>query len=830
MGLLHSIPTGEAFDGTMNGENHPYHGNDGSPRPDGEPGLTPVNGHPSNLRPPPGTPGSNGRAGYDANAVAPVEAQRIFAPAYAEPEYDDEDGAGLGNLVQIAWQRKWTILLCLLVGLVAGVIYVARATPIYRSTAMVYLDQNQPQLIAGQMGGFTRQSMASQTQVLTSTTILARALELPSMKQAEHLWEQDNPLGFLRMNLNVQVGESGDIMLLSMESPSAQDNAIAVNTVVQAFSEYHSDRRRNTAAEVLKVLQREKFQLNEEVSRLTQEMLEFQRRHGAAALRTAEGGNVFGSRVSRLADTLTEAELRSLNAKLAYQTAVEAGSDLEALRIIAATDPSFAGFDLEESLAGGNSVLDAQIAALQSERRQLTQVRGLGSEHKSVALIDSILDDLEQRSRAAGGNLKSAAQAPEEMAQFYRGLLKQRWDNGQEAEREYRVMYESQQSEAVSLNSLYAEYGLLEASQMRADRQLEVVDQRIRELNLNEDYDVIDVTVLEPAEASGLAVRPKRAQTLAMALTLALMLGCGLAFLQEMLDDRLRSGEEIASLLRLPILGVIPQIDEKAYAKCGQVVDLQPQSVVAEAFRTIRTAIHFSPGGLQAKVLMVTSPSPGDGKTTVASNLAIAIAQAGKRTLLIDADCRKPRQHRIFGIDPERGLTSLLTEERGSGERLASPITKTAVEHLHLLPCGPAPDNPAELLNGARFAKLIRQLRTHYDQIVIDTPPTVPVSDSRIISSHADGFVLVLRAGKSGRKMAKHANDLLSSVGARPVGLAINGVTSAWGSYSYYSRYGYYQYGYGEYRDSQPEPRKLTDADRVDVPVLLTDEPPRGNG
>jgi capsular exopolysaccharide synthesis family protein len=772
----------------------------------------------------------------------PAEAHRLYAPAPMAPApapvpvpareaYDDEDDAGLGNLLQIAWQRKWTLLLCLLLSLVAGVIYVARATPIYQSTAMVYLDQNQPQLIAGQFGGFTQQSLESQTQVLTSTTILARAMELPAMKQAQWLWEQDNPLGFLRLNLDVQVGESGDIMLLSLESPDPQDNAIAVNTVVQAFSEYHSDRRRNTAAEVLKVLQREKFGLNEELSRLTNEMLAFQRRHGAAALRTAEGGNVFGSRVSRLANTLTEAELRTLNAKLAYETAVEAGDDLEALRIIAATDPSFAGFDLEESLEG-NSGIDAQIASLMSERKQLTEVRGLMPSHKSVALVDSMIEDLERSAGLEPGSTMGAdaAEAPEQMAAFYRGLLRQRWDNAQEAERELRVMYESQQSEAVALNSLYAEYGLLESAQMRADRQLEMVDQRIRELNLNEDYDVIDVTVLEPAEASEDPIRPKRAQTLMMALTLGLMLGVGVAFLQELLDDRLRSGEEIASLLRLPILGVVPEMDEKSAAKCGQLVDLQPQSVIAEAFRTIRTAIHFSPGGSRAQVIMVTSPSPGDGKTTVASNLAIAIAQAGKRTLLIDGDCRKPRQHRIFEVEPDRGLISLLTEVSGGAEKRPSPIMKTQVEHLHLLPCGSPPDNPAELLNGRRFGKLIEQLRGHYDQIVIDTPPTVPVSDSRIISSHVDGYVLVLRAGKSGRKMAKHAVDLLASTGANPLGMAINGVTSAWGSYSYYSRYGYYQYGYGEYRDSQPEPRPLTDEDRVDVPVLLGQDGDNGAG
>ena len=318
-----------------------------------------------------------------------------------------------------------------------------------------------------------------------------------------------------------------------------------------------------------------------------------------------------------------------------------------------------------------------------------------------------------------------------------------------------------------------------------------------------------------------------------MSLALSLALGCGLAYLQEMLDDRWRNGEEISTVLRLPILGVVPEMPEKDPVACAQMLDRLPQSVVAESFRTVRTAIHFSPAGVSAKVIMVTSPSPGEGKSTIASNLAIAVAQAGKRTLLIDCDLRKPRQHRFFEISNKRGLTSLLTEKRDKGDRLESPIVKTGIEHLDVLPCGPIPASPAELLNGKRFDKLIHQLRGHYDQIIIDTPPTVPVSDSRIISASADGFVMILRAGKSRRKMAKHAVDLLASIGARPVGIVINGVTNSWGSYSYYSRYGFYQYGYGEYRDDDPgsrsNKRRVAAEETVVLPAMVSSETSEGD-
>ena len=338
-----------------------------------------------------------GNNGHDHALPAPPPGRELAYPQ-AERVYDyrqvvdepEEEGALFGDLFEVFWQRKWTILLCLLIGIPAGVVYLVRATPIYRSTAMVFLDQNAPMVMPTAFGGFSDSSMASQTQVLTSTSILARALELPAMKQAQSLWNQDNPMGFLRSRLDVDPSKTGDILSLSLESPYSEDNAIMVNTIIQAYSEYHHERRRNTAAEVLKVLQREKFQLNDEVKRLTDEMLAFQRRHGSAALRTSDGGYVFGQRMQRLSSTLTEAELRTLNAKLAYETAVSAGDDFETLKIIAATDPSFAGFDL----VGKAGPEAAMLANLQRERRTLMEAHNLGAEHLRVMSIDTQIAEL----------------------------------------------------------------------------------------------------------------------------------------------------------------------------------------------------------------------------------------------------------------------------------------------------------------------------------------------------------------------------------------------------------------------------------------------------
>jgi capsular exopolysaccharide synthesis family protein len=204
----------------------------------------------------------------------------------------------------------------------------------------------------------------------------------------------------------------------------------------------------------------------------------------------------------------------------------------------------------------------------------------------------------------------------------------------------------------------------------------------------------------------------------------------------------------------------------------GQAMHLQPRSDIAEAYRSIRTAIYFGLQGEPAKTILITSPSSGDGKTTVASNLAIAIAQAGRRVLLIDADCWHPGQHEVFGLDHATGLTSILRKKAV----LADVVRKTDIENLEILPCGEIPSNPAELLDSPALSKLLAEASAKYDQVLIDSPPVVPITDARILAANCGATILVLRAGKSTRQMADDAFEALAAVGAPILGLVVNDI------------------------------------------------------
>lgn len=307
--------------------------------------------------------------------------------------------------------------------------------------------------------------------------------------------------------------------------------------------------------------------------------------------------------------------------------------------------------------------------------------------------------------------------------------------------------------------------------------------------NREKEQQIASIEVLEGASPDNLPFSPRKSRVLAIALAAGLVLGTGLGLLRDWMDQRLRSAEEVMATLGVPVLGTIPHMSRRlTQVQRGQKVFLDPMSEVAEAFRTVRTAVYFGARSDRAKTLLVTSAMPGDGKSTTASNLAIAMAQAGQRTLLLDCDFRKPTQHIIFEVDASIGVSTVLAGR----EPLDRAIQRTAVEGLDILPGGPIPLNPSEILNSQAFSDMVDELAVKYDHIVIDSPPVNAVTDARILGALCDITVVVLRAEKTMRKHSEYARDALMSVGARLLGCVVNDVSRNKSKSGFYSGYGYY--------------------------------------
>lgn len=296
----------------------------------------------------------------------------------------------------------------------------------------------------------------------------------------------------------------------------------------------------------------------------------------------------------------------------------------------------------------------------------------------------------------------------------------------------------------------------------------------------------IKATIVDSASYSASPVSPKPVFNAAMGLILGLLVGLGLAILRQKLDTRINSIEDLTEVTKAPVLGSI--IHDPDVAKTPLVSDVASHSARAEAFRVVRTNLQFIDVDSPQKVFVVTSAIPEEGKTSTATNIAISLAEAGVRTLLLEGDLRRPKAHSKLGLDGAVGLTNLLV----GTVKIADAVQVHEGTGLEFLASGSVPPNPAELLQSHAMVEVLGELRGHYDVIIIDAPPLLPVTDGALLASKADGALLLVRHGRVTRDQVRHSIERLRQVDAALVGLILNAVPGKG------RRYGYgYGYGYG---------------------------------
>lgn len=319
------------------------------------------------------------------------------------------------------------------------------------------------------------------------------------------------------------------------------------------------------------------------------------------------------------------------------------------------------------------------------------------------------------------------------------------------------------------------------------------LQQRLKEAEVREAVEDPSIRVVETAVLPDEPVSPRPVRNLAFAGFLGLMLGVGLAFVREYTDRRIRSDEDLDRLLGTPVLSRIPQVPEAGDAfprPRGLIVARDGRSRAAEAYRTLRTNVRYARAGEGARELAITSPGPRDGKSITASNLAVAFAQQGRRTLLVDADLRKSVQHEAFELAPTPGLSDWLVE----GGELAPIVRLTEVENLSVVPAGTSVPNPAELLGSDRMETFLERVREQFDALVVDTPPALLVTDSSVLAPRLEGVIVVVRADQTNREAAVDALEQLRRVDCEVLGVVMND-TDAEGRYAYGYEYSDY---YGE--------------------------------
>ncbi len=337
---------------------------------------------------------------------------------------------------------------------------------------------------------------------------------------------------------------------------------------------------------------------------------------------------------------------------------------------------------------------------------------------------------------------------------------------------------------------------LLRLSKVNADIYMFLL-QKHEEARIVKASTISNINIVDPAITPDKPVKPLKRKNLMLGLLVGLMFGIGSAFFMDYLDDTIKDEEEAKRALGWPLLGTIPSIERSGAPDANDrasrlIVMHKPKSSVAEAFRGLRTAIHFSSYKRDSKVMMITSSFPGEGKTTIAANLALTFAQAGNRVVMVDCDLRRPSLNTIFDQARIPGVTEVLAGDVS----LDDALHVTDIPNISLLTAGTIPPNPAELLCSEPMRNLLQTLRDTYDIVLIDAPPVIPVTDAPLLTALTDMAVVVIEAGRIPTKAAQRMKELLQSVQAPVAGFVINDRTALYSdSYGYYGK-GYYGKGY----------------------------------
>jgi succinoglycan biosynthesis transport protein ExoP len=365
----------------------------------------------------------------------------------------------------------------------------------------------------------------------------------------------------------------------------------------------------------------------------------------------------------------------------------------------------------------------------------------------------------------------------------------------------------------------------------RLTKLFDAASTNVTERKVNVDMGGVKALVLQPARHGSL-IFPSLSKFLSMGAFLGGFIGLVLGYLVEMADKSFRKPEDVIREFGVPIVGHIPFFKEERLKGAAAESKLDrtavcvhlPRSRPAEAYRSVRTAICFSALGSSHRVIQVSSPAAGDGKSTLALNLAISLAMSGKRTILIESDFRRPKVHKLTGVDNKRGVVDVL---RGDAE-VADAVQTTSVDSFFVMPCGSRPKDPAELLSRPEYEQLLEVLRQQYDYVIVDTPPVLAVTDPTSVAPRVDGVLIAMRLSRHTRDLGRRTLEQLRDVGATVSGIVINGVEESdgygYGTYRY-SDYQYYyknyEYRYGAYGKAKEDYYSDERADSSEADITL---------
>jgi len=547
------------------------------------------------------------------------------------------------------------------------------------------------------------------------------------------------------------------IVSIQFASPNPEFAALIANTTAKAYVETTLDMKmestRRTLAWMTKKAEQERLKLDKTERKIQAYMR-------SNELVTLENRiTVLPQKLSEISTQLVRAQNKREKIEALYRKVKRVANDPVAAESVL-------------GMTHGNTlqILRDQILKAEQHIRELSSK--FGAKHPTMIKAKGDLDIL--RHKKAG-----------EVTRLI-GSIKNEFELAVSDENNLRKQLKDSKIEAQNLNEKFIQYSVYKR-EMETNRQLyDSLLLKMKEQSITGETQPINLWIVERASIPLKPFKPRIKVNLLLGLVVGLFGGIGLAFFVEYLDQSIKYPEETEQALKVPVLGLIPFYKEKE-GNIDTVMMDQPRSAIAENFRSLRTSVMLSASDRPPRKILITSAGPGAGKSTTSVNLAVAIAQSGKKVLLIDADMRKPRLHKILGLYSEQGLSSYL-----AGLSKSDTLLRTSEPNLAFLPAGPIPPNPSELLSSDGMKILLNRLLERVDFIICDSPPLQSVVDARILSQMFDGTVLVVKAKLTTFDMARRALKQLHDVNSTVLGVLINSLELKKNDYYYESYYGAY--------------------------------------
>lgn len=718
----------------------------------------------------------------------------------------------LGESFRILVKRKWIILSCLATIFSIVAIASLRMTPIYEASGTIQINKPDASLNFQNSATFNvdyydpteletelkiLQSDLLATQVIRELnldrgSIAGQAPPSPSSIDLAPDPLQSDParasaaVGSFKSNLKVDLSPNTRIIEVHYRSPDPQMAANIVNTLMQTYVEDNYKARFESTMQASDWLTKQLVDLQMKVETDEEKLVRYQKEH--EILGTDEKQNIIMTKLDELNKALTDAESERMDKEALYRL-VESG-DPNAIAASAgsiSTGPnSQSASVLLDNLRAKKADLKIQVADLNTQ---------FGPSYPKLSQLNNQLKEVD-------------AEIDAEMTKILDALRGQ-YTTALQRETMLSEAFEKQKQEANKLNESAIEYTMLKR-EVDTSRQLyEGLLEKLKEAGVAAGLKSNNFRIVDNARPPQAPIEPDIPRNLMFALVLGLASGVGLAFMLEALDSSVRTTEQAQMISGLASLGMIPLGSKSTressnpkrlvIASSKEAVELvtqvRPQSQMAESYRALRTSLLLSSLGAPPKVILITSALPQEGKTTTSINTAVVLAQKGVNVLLIDADLRRPSIHKTLGMGPHSGLSNVLT---GSTTVDQAVVRSPILPNLFVLPAGTPPPNPAELLASVNLRDLLQQLREQYDHIVIDTPPSLSVTDAVVLSPRADAVILVIRSGQTSKQALRRSRDILFQVNAKLVGVLLNAVDLRSPDYYYYYEYqgkyaGYYR-------------------------------------